>query len=176
MAMMHSISEILKAAAGYLDIRPRPALAIFLAAICFLIAEIALSLFGRGWEWWIYLVPVIVFSGTMFFYQARFREGWRAARRRRRNENIAIEAIDKLDQAESSAILHIYHGGGFCRARNNRVFAELERLHILKRFDPLDQAQRPMWQIPRRISRALRRKFGRPDVTKASGQPPWQTW
>ena len=173
--MLHSISEILKAATAYLQIQRRTALAIFLASVGFTIAELASGVLGHFGEWWTYVVPVIVFSGTMFFYRT-VSQRWKAARERRRNELAAISAIDELDQAETSVLSYIYHRGGSCRVRNNVVFAELERLHVLNRVDPLGQARTPIWQIPGRISRALRRKIGRPDATKSSGQPPWRTW
>jgi hypothetical protein len=177
MAMSQSISEILKAAAAYLELSRRSALAIFLAAISFTAAAIVSALLGRGWEWWTYLVPVIVWSGTMFFYRPRSLSR-QAAKRRRQNEKIAVSSIEKLNLAEVCAISYIYHDGGSCRARANPVFAELERLHLLERADPLTDARTPMWQIPksRRLSRALRREFGRPDPTKATDQPPWRAW
>jgi hypothetical protein len=173
---MQSISEILKAAAAYLELRRRSALAIFLASICFTATAGISTLLGRDWEWWTYVVPVIVFSGVMFFYPSHSPTS--NAARRRQNEKIAISSLDKLDHGERWAISYIHHTGGSCRVKPNPVFAELERLHLLERADPSSDARTPIWQIPksRRMSRALRREFGRPDKLQAKGEPPWRAW
>jgi hypothetical protein len=162
---LSGISQALQALAAYLNITRRTALAIFIASIAFIAAMICTAVFSFP-SWSIIVMPIIGFSGTMFFYQGG-RPRWEQWKRQRRNNRLAIEAINHLGNAENYVVESIYHSGGIVRSSQNRIIVELERIHILSSLDPLGHANQRLYGLTNGAQKALRTKLGAPDKKQA---------
>jgi hypothetical protein len=170
-----SIADGLKAAASYMNLQHRPALAIVVACALLIVATLV------GWTpaplgaIWYFVVPVVGFAGTMYLYPRNAAEKWAAQKRHRRRATAALVALDHLSATERQSIEFIFHHGGRYRADMRfRPLVELERLNVLEQLDPYSTANERVMRLPPPIYRRLRWKLGRPTPSKASGDPPWQ--